>query len=77
MINIDRLYPNICKHFSCLDRAMYEFTDVVDTTPEGSLDSSEVKKTITLGYSCEHHVEEVNKMLKEIHYGNKKSNSNK
>jgi hypothetical protein len=30
-------------------------------------------RTITVGYSCEHHIEEVNKLLKEIYYGDKES----
>ena len=46
---------------------MYEFTNTKG--------SDEYKKTITIGYSCEHHVVEVNKLLKEIYYGNKESNN--
>ena len=73
MIKVIKLYANICKHQSCLNRAMYEFTDIKNMAPEGSLEASEYQKTITIGYSCEHHVEEVNKLLKEIYYGNEKS----
>jgi hypothetical protein len=54
---------------------MYEFTDIKNMAPEGSLEASEYQKTITIGYSCEHHVEEVNKLLKEIYYGNEKSDN--
>ena len=67
MINVNKLYPDICKHSSCLSLAMYEFTNTKG--------SDEYKKTITIGYSCEDHVEEVNKLLKEIYYGNKESNN--
>ena len=65
-IKIIKIFPDICKHSSCLNRAMYEFTNTKG--------SDEYKKTITIGYSCEHHVVEVNKLLKEIYYGNKESN---
>ena len=67
MIKVIKLYANICKHQSCLNRAMYEFINVKDIELGGSLEANEYKKTITIGYSCEHHVEEVNKVLKEIY----------
>ena len=63
MINVIKLHPDICKHSSCLSRAMYEFIE----------EKEDEYETTTIGYSCEHHVEEVNKLLKEIYYGNKKS----
>ena len=69
-MRIDRLIHWPCKQANCFKPAVYEFTDVKNTIPNGSLESGEHKKTITLGHSCEHHVEEVNKMLKEIHNGN-------
>ena len=75
MINVNKLYPDMCKHSSCLNRAMYEFTNTKDIELGGSLEANEYKKTITIGYSCEDHVEEVNKLLKEIYYGNKESNN--
>ena len=75
MINVNKLYPDMCKHSSCLNRAMYEFTNTKDIELGGSLEANEYKKTITNGYSCEHHVVEVNKLLKEIYYGNKESNN--
>ena len=71
MINVNKLHPNLCKHGSCLQRALYEFTDVKTTKPDGSV--AEHKETIILGHACENHVEEVNKLLKEIHYGDKES----
>ena len=71
MINVKKLYFDICKHESCLEKALYEFTDIVTTKPDGSV--AEHKETIVLGHACENHVEEVNKLLKEIHYGDKES----
>jgi hypothetical protein len=77
-IKVEKLIPYLCKHGSCLAKADYEFTDIetVSVEQEDELIKEEVK-TITLGYACFNHVEEVNKMLKEIHHGNKKSDSNK
>ena len=75
MIYINKLYPDTCKHSSCLNRAMYEFINVKDIELDGSLEANEYKKTITIGYSCEHHIDEVNKLLKEIYYGNEKSDN--
>ena len=68
MINVNKLYPNLCKHGSCLAVADYEFTDIetIKTEQEDGLEKEEVK-TVTLGHACVNHVEEVNKMLKEIH----------
>ena len=67
MINVNKLYPDMCKHSSCLNRAMYEFTNTRDIELGGSLEANEYKKTITIGHSCENHVEEVNKLLKNIY----------
>ena len=53
MIQVNKVVP-------CFKRALYEFTDDKE-------DEKGEYKTITIGYSCEHHVEEVNKMLKEIY----------
>tara|TARA_R110000824_G_scaffold368282_1_gene557575 strand:- start:218 stop:427 length:210 start_codon:yes stop_codon:yes gene_type:complete len=69
-MEITKILYTCCKIKSCTEIAVYEFNDVKDTIPEGSLESGEQKETITLGYSCDEHVEEVNKMLKEIHNGN-------
>ena len=73
MINVKKLYFDICKHESCLEKALYEFTDIVTTKPDGSV--AEHKETIILGYACEDHIIEVNNLLKEIHYGNEKSDN--
>ena len=64
MINVIKLYPDICKHSSCLSRAMYEFIE----------EKEDEYETTTIGYSCEHHVVEVNNLLKEIYYGDEESN---
>ncbi len=66
MIYINKLYPDTCKHQSCLSRAIYEFKNDME-------DKKGEYRTITVGYSCEHHIEEVNKLLKEIYYGDKES----
>ena len=63
-MKVDKLYPNICKHGSCLDLADYEFTDVKDG------------KTITLAYSCSKHVEDVRELLESIYNGSESGESN-
>ena len=67
-MEIKKLYPDLCKHGSCLARADYEFTDIESrtTVKKDGLIEEEVKNR-TLGYACFNHVEEVSKMLKEIH----------
>lgn len=72
MIQVNKLIPDICKHGPCLKRAVYEFTDLSNDgklTINASADDGVFieQSTVTIGYSCEHHVEEVNKMLKEIY----------
>ena len=60
------LYP-LCKIKPCTRIAVYEFTDAeieVKIVDESGASATSVE-TVTIGYSCEHHVEEVNKMLKE------------
>jgi hypothetical protein len=81
-IKVEKLIPYLCKHGSCLAKADYEFTDIEDGDSveiEGIVDKIERKtvRTRVLGHACFNHVEEVNKMLKEIYYGDKKSDSNK
>ena len=68
MITIDKIYPATCKHYSCIEFATFEFTDVkvIGTEQEDGLVKEEVK-TVVLGHACFNHVEEVNKMMKEIH----------
>tara|TARA_R110000751_G_scaffold138686_1_gene242329 strand:- start:164 stop:535 length:372 start_codon:yes stop_codon:yes gene_type:complete len=67
MINITKLYPDICKYNSCLKRAVYKF---INTKQKDTLVEILTKTKATIGYSCEHHVEEVNKLLKEIYEDN-------
>ena len=74
MIQVNKLIPDICKHGPCLKRAVYEFTDLSDDgklTISASNDSENhmfvETSHVTIGYSCEHHVEEVNKLLKDIY----------
>jgi len=58
MIQVNKVLPNICKQGSCLSKGVYEFTDYKDG------------ETITLAYSCNKHVDSVNKLLKKIYKGN-------
>ena len=74
MIEINKLLPNLCKYESCLQKADYEFTDLSNsgtlTINASSEDGNNVfikQSTVTIGYACNNHVEEVNKMLKEIY----------
>ena len=73
MITIDKIYPVTCKHYSCLEFATFEFTDIeiVKTEQKDGMIKEEVK-TRVLGHSCFNHVEEVNKMFKELHGRRKK-----
>tara|TARA_R100001594_G_scaffold3788_6_gene13974 strand:- start:1607 stop:1834 length:228 start_codon:yes stop_codon:yes gene_type:complete len=68
MIQVNKIYPALCKLASCLDRADYEFTDAktIKTKQEDGLVKEEIK-TVTLGHACNNHVVEVNKMLQDIH----------
>ena len=54
-MKVDKVYPNICKQGSCLNRADYEFTDIQDG------------ETITLAYACSDHVEDVRGLLEDIY----------
>ena len=75
MIEINKLIPDICKYESCLKRAVYEFTNFGSnggrlTISASSEDDNNVfikQSTVTIGYACNNHVEEVRKMLKEIY----------
>ena len=64
-LEINKMTPSLCKYNSCLAKADYEFTDIKKTKPKGSL--LEHIETIVIGHACFNHVEEVNKMLKDIH----------
>jgi hypothetical protein len=74
MIGVNKVIPDVCKVGNCFERADYEFTDLSD---DGKLTISASGKddnhmfvetsTVTIGYACNNHVEEVNKMLMEIY----------
>ena len=74
MIGVNKVIPDVCKVGDCFERADYEFTDLSD---DGKLTISASDKddnhmfvetsTVTIGYACNNHVEEVNKMLMEIY----------
>ena len=68
-MKITKILYTCCKIKSCTRVAVYEFTDAeveVKISDENGMSATSVE-TVTIGYSCEHHVEEVNKMLKEIY----------
>ena len=60
MIQVNKIYPETCKLYSCLARADYEFTNAQE-------DEKGEYKTMTIGHACNNHVVEVNKMLQDIH----------
>ena len=60
MIQVNKIYPETCKLYSCLARADYEFTNAQE-------DEKGEYKTITIGHACNNHVVEVNKMLQDIY----------
>ena len=60
MIQVNKIYPETCKLYSCLARADYEFTNDKE-------DEKGEYKTMTIGHACNNHVVEVNKMLQDIH----------
>ena len=66
----EKIYPYLCKHVSRLEEARYEFSDAktIKTEQDDGLIKEEIK-TIILGHSCEDHFDDVKKLLKEIHRG--------
>ena len=69
---VNRLAVHPCLQEGCMRIALYEFTDVrfrrdikFSVNDDGDFCAGDSKETIILGHSCEHHVEEVNKMLKD------------
>jgi len=70
-MKVNRLALHLCNNESCSRIAIYEFTDLnfVDDLTIGINDNNNLcsynTKKIVIGYSCENHVEEVNKMLKD------------
>ena len=68
-MKITKILYACCKIKSCTRVAVYEFTDAeveVKISDEDGMSATSVE-TVIIGYSCEHHVEEVNKILKEVH----------
>ena len=68
-MKITKILYACCKIKSCTRVAVYEFTDdevEVKISDENGMSATSVE-TVTIGYSCEHHVEEVNKILKEVY----------
>ena len=66
-MEITKILSPLCRIKPCTRVAVYEFTDAeveVKISDEDGMSATSVE-TVTIGYSCEHHVEEVNKMLKE------------
>ena len=71
-IEIKKILYRLCKIKPCTRIAVYEFTDAeveVKISDENGSSATSVE-TVIIGHACENHVEEVNKMLKEIHNGN-------
>ena len=73
-MEINKLLPDLCKYESCQQKADYEFTDLSDdgklTINASGKDDNHMfveTSTVTIGYACNNHVEEVNKMLMEIY----------
>lgn len=74
MIGVNKVIPDVCKVGDCFERADYEFTDLSDdgklTINASGKDDNHMfveTSTVTIGYACNNHVEEVNKMLMEIY----------
>ena len=68
-MKITKILSPLCRIKPCTRGAVYEFTDAeveVKISDEDGMSATSVE-TVTIGYSCEHHVEEVNKILKEVY----------
>tara|TARA_R110002020_G_scaffold4300_2_gene19100 strand:+ start:841 stop:1062 length:222 start_codon:yes stop_codon:yes gene_type:complete len=68
-MKITKILSPLCRIKPCTRVAVYEFTDAeveVKISDEDGMSATSVE-TVTIGYSCEHHVEEVNKILKEVY----------
>tara|TARA_R100000656_G_scaffold47504_1_gene38466 strand:+ start:78 stop:299 length:222 start_codon:yes stop_codon:yes gene_type:complete len=68
-MEITKILHPLCKIKPCTRVAVYEFTDAeveVKISDEDGMSATSVE-TVIIGYSCEHHVEEVNKILKEVY----------
>ena len=70
-MKITKILYACCKIKSCTRIAVYEFTDAeveVKISDENGSSATSVE-TVIIGHACENHVEEVNKMLKDINNG--------
>lgn len=74
MIGVNKIIPDVCKFGNCFERADYEFTDLsnegkltISTSDHSENHMSVETSTVTIGYACNNHVEEVNKMLSKIY----------
>ena len=68
-MKITKILSPLCRIKPCTRVAVYEFTDAeveVKISDEDGMSATSVE-TVTIGYSCEHHVEEVNKILKGVY----------
>tara|TARA_R100000781_G_scaffold54158_4_gene35430 strand:- start:1488 stop:1685 length:198 start_codon:yes stop_codon:yes gene_type:complete len=59
MYKVNLVKTPMCDYENCDKTAIFEFTDVVKVDPK-----SFPTKTITIGYSCDDHVDKVNKKLR-------------
>ena len=62
-IDTNKIIPNICKYHNCFDKATYEFTDLKVVEVDGKKKS----ESVTLGYSCGNHLNELTKLFKSIY----------
>ena len=74
MIGVNKVIPEVCNVGDCFERADYEFTDLSDdgklTISASGDDGNHMfveTSTVTIGYACNNHVEELNNMLMEIY----------
>ena len=67
-MEIVRIIPDFCKQGNCFKRADFEFTNVQITTQDDVTGGiKEFTETVSLGFSCDEHVEEVKKLFEDIY----------
>ena len=68
-LKVKRINTPSCDKKDCNKTALYKFTDArpieVNISYSNESETTSSYEVVTLGYSCEHCVEDVNKMLKE------------
>ena len=68
-LKIKKIETPSCYKKDCNKRALYKFTDAkpieVNISYSDESETTSSYEVVILGYSCEHCVEDVNKMLKE------------